>query len=246
MLHRKQTLAGAFLENNNLTWEMAHSNITFCTEFSEFVTLTMKLDSVTVCGSTSEETEPSDETWSIALGYVYFVLTAVMSTLSICGCIVIFVTYAAYEDLHTRGRRILVFLSIADMLTASGNLMGVIWSLQKDALPLAWCTAHSALTSFSSICSYLWNDCMALFLFVTLVRNRHSLARKLMWVFHICCWTIPGKNFNINPFRRPACFFLGGVKDHYLKPHVLWYGMESLVSLLISSLHLVCQTNFYI
>ena len=132
------------------------------------------------------------------LGDAYFVLTAIMSCLSLIGCLIIIMTYLAFHDLHTKGRQLLAYLTFADMLTAAGNIMGIAWAMGSLAANSklysgALCKAHAALTAFSSISSFLWNVCIAVFLYITLVRTKHHKAGKLVKAFHAICWIVPGK-----------------------------------------------------
>jgi len=62
-----------------------------------------------------------------ALSYVYVLLTTVTSILSIVGCVLLIVADIAFRDLRSAGRRLLTWLSLADCLTAIGNLLGVTW-----------------------------------------------------------------------------------------------------------------------
>ena len=130
----------------------------------------------------------------VIFGNVYAFLTAIMSSLSILGCSVIFFTYAAYKDLRTPGRRLLVNLCVSDMLTATGNIMGIIWSLHQKSLRSPGCILHSSLTSFSSIASFLWNDCMAVFLYVCLVHGEPGRAARYAFIMGWFAWCIPGES----------------------------------------------------
>ena len=62
-----------------------------------------------------------------ALSYVYVLLTTVTSFLSIVGSVLLIVADVAFHDLRSAGRRLLTWLSVADCLTAIGNLLGVTW-----------------------------------------------------------------------------------------------------------------------
>ena len=134
---------------------------------------------------------------------VYFYLTAMMSVLSMIGCVIIILTYWLFPDLRTSGRQLLVYLSVADFLTALGNLIGIIWyalmrykmltESQSDAL----CQSHSGLTIFSSISSFFWTVCIAIHLDVCIVRRNSYFATRLVCPFHFMCWVVPGR-FLIN------------------------------------------------
>jgi len=62
-----------------------------------------------------------------ALGYVYVLLTTLMSMLSIIGCVLLVMSDVLFRELRSPGRRLLTWLSVADCLTAVGNLLGVTW-----------------------------------------------------------------------------------------------------------------------
>ena len=133
---------------------------------------------------------------SLTMSYVYVIFTGVMSALSMLGCIVIFMTYAHFKDLRMTSRRLLVCLSMADFVTALGNFMGVMWVLFRYSSlegNMAYCKAHSGMTVFSSISSYLWSICIALYLYVALVKGKAELAETLSKLFHGVCWPIPGE-----------------------------------------------------
>ena len=85
-------------------------------------------DSVTVTSPPSADvTSPASDDVNTALSYVYVLLTTVTSILSIIGCALLIVADVAFRDLRSAGRRLLTWLSVADCLTAIGNLLGVTW-----------------------------------------------------------------------------------------------------------------------
>ena len=127
---------------------------------------------------------------------LYVVLTGIFSCLSMIGTLIIIITYISYPDLRSRGRHFLVFLSVVDFLTAFGNMLGVIWTTDPKSFSDAYCKAHPAITTFSSVSSNLWNLCIAFFLYVTLVRGLQHVTNQLRIGFHVICWTIPSK-FNV-------------------------------------------------
>ena len=72
-------------------------------------------------------TSPAADDVNVTLGYVYVMLTTMTSTLSMFGCALLVAADAAFRDLRSSGRRLLTWLSVADCLTAIGNLLGVTW-----------------------------------------------------------------------------------------------------------------------
>ena len=131
------------------------------------------------------------------LANIYFYLTVIMSTLSLIGCFVIFGVYLRFKELRVTGLRLLVYLSIADSLTALGNVAGIIWYLQKDGMSensaKIFCEAHATLTFFSSVSSFLWTVAIAVHLYACIVKMNAPFADKCEPIFHLVCWLVPGK-----------------------------------------------------
>ena len=136
------------------------------------------------------------------LGNMYFYLTAVTSILSIIGSLIIIACYVAFKDMRTVGRKLLVYLSVADFLTAFGNFLGIMWYYSRDGMSesgVKWfCEFHAALTFFSSISSFLWTVAIALHLYICVVKKDAHTADKLVPGFHVVCWVIPGKCKSLN------------------------------------------------
>ena len=133
----------------------------------------------------------------LIIGYSYFVLTAITSVLSMFGSVIILLTYLLSLDLRSPGRTLLVWLSIADFLTAVGNLNGIIWYIIKEDLEPKvsdiLCNFHASLTIFSSISAFLWTVAIGIHLYISIVKSNTNLANKLVWIFHIICWLVPCK-----------------------------------------------------
>lgn len=134
---------------------------------------------------------------SDGLDWPYIILTAIVSSLSIFGGLGITFIYVLYKDLRTPGRRLLVYLSLMDALTAFGNILGVIWLIHRDSpvihKSMAYCKIQSGMTIYSSISSFSWTVVMGLCLVFSIVRSSPSFASKYMKLFHIISWLLPGK-----------------------------------------------------
>lgn len=138
------------------------------------------------------------------------VLTGVTSCASIIGaCFLFFCHYARYR----RGmplcevRQYLLCLTFADMINASGQLMGLgmyvnssdntdIKILACHKLELPGCKAQSYVTTVSSMSSFFWTTVIALHLYLTYdepheVPRWHRNCRTA--VYHIASWGIPCK-----------------------------------------------------
>ena len=80
---------------------------------------------------------------------IYLIMTGVMSCLSVIGATGTILTFLLVSDLKRKRYHLIVFLSIADGLTALGNLLGIIWVATDMSLGNGYCVLHSALTNYS-------------------------------------------------------------------------------------------------
>lgn len=111
----------------------------------------------------------------------------------------IIIIYVYFKDLRTCGRKLLVYLSLMDALTAFGNILGVVWLLCRAGTTcrsvyesMEFCRLHASLTIFSSISSFLWMVIIGVSLLKSIIWNMPSFARRYMKVFYIIAWPIPG------------------------------------------------------
>ena len=92
----------------------------------------MALPPATAAATTSTTYIVQSSNYSMStMDIVYVTVTTVSSLLSVSGCLVIIGAHVVYRMLRTTGRAMLVQLSIADMFTALGNILGVAWYLFK-------------------------------------------------------------------------------------------------------------------
>ena len=124
------------------------------------------------------------------------ITTILSSVASMIGSFLIIFTFLLWKDVRTVARAILVFLAIADFLTASGYLFGSIVFLSYGsntgvASYKYLCTAQSFITTVFPISSFLWTTHLAIYLFVTIVLHKIKLAKKLFVFFHLTAWGIP-------------------------------------------------------
>jgi len=83
-------------------------------------------------------------------------------------------------------RSLLVYLSLADLFTAVGNIT-VLYNYKGDSTV---CLIQSFITTAASICSFLWTMAVATYLYLV-ISKQHRFALKIINVFHILCWGIP-------------------------------------------------------
>ena len=128
-------------------------------------------------------------------------ISMVSSLASMVGSVLIILSFVLWKDLRTVARAILVFLAIADLMTAIGYFFGGIVYLHYEVndngtaasehMFQRLCTAQSFLTTVFPISSFLWTAHLAIYLFVAIVLRKVQVARRMILLFHIVAWGIP-------------------------------------------------------
>ncbi|XP_014897319.1 G-protein coupled receptor 157 isoform X1 [Poecilia latipinna] len=108
--------------------------------------------------------------------------------LSFLGSSLIILTHIIWTDLRTTPRRLLVFLSVTDWLSAVSYAVGV-WSVfRTDSTE---CVAQGAISTFSNTSSFFWTVSIAVYLYVFIVRSSQRVADSLVVFFHLVSWGVP-------------------------------------------------------
>lgn len=126
-------------------------------------------------------------------------LVVTCSSLSIAGCLLMLATFLLFPDLRVTSRRLLCYLSLADLLTAVFNMVGVLSSREDlehtDAAgkpsPTTLCIVQSYVNTFSSMASFFWTVAIALYLYLSLARNNPLGAERSVPWLHIFSWIVP-------------------------------------------------------
>jgi len=132
-----------------------------------------------------------DSTEGFGLEAQHFLVAVIVISCicSIIGSFLIIFSYCLWEDIRSPLRSLIVYLSIADLFTATGNLTGLGNNLIQPTDPVL-CLIQSYVTTSASICSFLWTMCIALYLYLV-IRKKHVAALRAIYVFHILCWGVP-------------------------------------------------------
>lgn len=139
----------------------------------------------------------------IQLAYALKWLVGVACCVSIIGSILIIFTYFAFPELRNTLRQLLVNLSIADLLSAGANLLGLIIDfyhyLDPDIVPLSdqsnvikrVCEVQGGVTVIGTLAAITWTLSIAVYMFMFIVLKKISLANKLLPVYYIISWGYP-------------------------------------------------------
>ncbi|XP_060115044.1 G-protein coupled receptor 157 [Heteronotia binoei] len=116
------------------------------------------------------------------------VLVLLSCALSALGAALLVATHALWPELRTRPRRLLLYLSLADLLSAAAYFYGV---LQDFGGPSWDCVAQGALSTFANTSSFFWTVAIALYLYFVIVRGGGPAGPGLLWLFHAVSWGVP-------------------------------------------------------
>ena len=126
------------------------------------------------------------------------VVTLISSALSIAGGVLLLATHYRIKELvQNRVRKLLRYLTIADLLTATGYFVaGMRYAVLQTFDPSDedendfLCVAQSCITTFSSMASFFWTTIIAFHLFRLVVMRRNA---EISVAYHIMAWALPGK-----------------------------------------------------
>lgn len=134
---------------------------------------------------------------SFDIGAAPSYIAIISSLLSIFGSLLILAAYALLSDLRTGAQKIITLLAIADLVSASGYVVGSVNFLVHFKRHHgcetfnAICETQAAITSWSSICSFFWTVLLAFYFYVIMVSNKTSLAAALLPLYNVIAWGVP-------------------------------------------------------
>uniref|UniRef100_W5UER8 Putative G-protein coupled receptor 157 n=1 Tax=Ictalurus punctatus TaxID=7998 RepID=W5UER8_ICTPU len=116
------------------------------------------------------------------------VVVLLSCALSALGSVLVVSTYAKWPDLRTTPRQLLVFLSVADFLSAVSYSYGVYKVFNANT----WdCVTQGAISTFSNTSSFFWTVAIAVYLYIFIVQSSQRQADSLVLYFHLISWGIP-------------------------------------------------------
>ena len=120
--------------------------------------------------------------------------------LSIFGALLIICSYIIYKELRNSVRLMLVHLSIMDLGIATTHLLGIALypangyqnatSLYNSTSGL--CIAQAFLASYSTLGSFFWTSCIAVYLYFRVVYfSSKRLNNGILWLSHLLSYLFP-------------------------------------------------------
>jgi hypothetical protein len=123
---------------------------------------------------------------------VLTVLTQVSAALSVIGAVSIIVTFCAFKALRRRrGRQLIFYLSICDLLTAlTYSFEPYGRGRNSESFSSTLCEVQGVATIFFPVASFLWTLCISIFIFLSTPQQMKSFCVTHA-VFHAVCWVVP-------------------------------------------------------
>lgn len=133
----------------------------------------------------------------LGIGIAPSYVSIVSCTFSCLGSFLIILTFFVLKDMRTGSQKIITFLAVADLISALGYIAGsanYLHSRNKiygcDTFNKV-CTSQAAITTYSSLVSFLWTVILAFYFFLIIVFKRIQVASKLMVLYNIVAWGGP-------------------------------------------------------
>ena len=150
-----------------------------------------------------EESENGHSNFPKWLIYCVKGLVGTACCLSILGASLIIFTYIAFPQLRTTLRQILVSLSLADLLAALANLVGLCINFYRYLDPVTnqinetyvalryVCQIQGGVSVIGTLAAITWTVSMAVYMFMFIVLKQPFLANKLLPLHYVLSWGGP-------------------------------------------------------
>ncbi|XP_030078254.1 G-protein coupled receptor 157 [Microcaecilia unicolor] len=116
------------------------------------------------------------------------VIVLLSCALSFVGSSLIIFTHVLWPEFRSRPRQLLLYLSVADLLSATSYFYGVLRNFDSSS----WdCVLQGALSTFSNTSSFFWTVAVALYLYIIIVRSQQAPPDSLLCWIHLISWGIP-------------------------------------------------------
>nr|XP_022343780.1 G-protein coupled receptor 157-like [Crassostrea virginica] len=153
--------------------------------------------------SSSENMTSSDP---LSLSPFILGLSSLSCCLSIIGAMIIFATYYLVAVAKNQTRRLLLYLTIADLMTAVGNLIGIVryvlreeteYIVEREEMKYnctttdTVCVLQSVVTTFSNLASFFWTTIIMIHILMTLFTQQEWSKFANRVIYHIVAWGVP-------------------------------------------------------
>lgn len=121
-----------------------------------------------------------------------FIVTLTSCGLSLLGSLLIIITYLIWKDLQTTSRKLLLYLSLAELLSGIGIGYGTLRTfLTTQGMTGVECEIQSVVSTFATLSSLFWGVALTAYLYTTVVTVDSLSAAKALTHSLIICFGFP-------------------------------------------------------
>lgn len=153
--------------------------------------------SVLAFQSTQEDADECAPSISTSLRAVVGVTCA----LSMIGSLLIIISYCMIPGIRTKGREILVNLSLMDFVAAASNCTGIainfthyLGNSSDSTLHTTMnrlCVAQAVFAQYGTISSILWTICLSVYIYLCIMMDNKKVAFRSVVAFYVLCYGLP-------------------------------------------------------
>ena len=171
---------------------------------------------------------------TVKIYWFNLLLTGASSFMSLFGGFVIVLSYVRLRQIRNFTRTLLLYLTIADLMTATGNLVATIrygivhsshsvednWvqNCSEQASKAVYrpvCVGQSFVTTFSNMASFFWTAIIALHIWISVTfRSKKAEMTCAHIFFHVISWCVPCEYYfafemcQYSPFLAAAAYLV--------------------------------------
>lgn len=151
---------------------------------------------------------PTDPSWVLSKNQGIRAVSGISCILTICGSLLIIISYTCFRSLRTRARLILVHLAIADMGVGIANLVGISVDFDRyfyhvhtasETEPFFpnstdiqnLCETQAFFAEYCTLSSVLWTTCLAAYMYLLIIHKSQKQMNYFMWFSYLFCYGMP-------------------------------------------------------
>lgn len=155
---------------------------------------------LTLSALSSHQQNAADVDCSGSISTTLRVVVGLTCSLSMVGSLLIILSYCLIPSIRTKGREILLNLSLMDFVAAAGNCTGIAVNFSdylgndvanKSAVMNHLCTAQAVFAQYGTISSILWTVCLAVYIYLCIMITNKKIVVKSVLVFYVLCYGMP-------------------------------------------------------
>ena len=136
-------------------------------------------------------------------------VTAIVNVFSIIGACLIIVSYLFFRNVRTKGRLVLLHISLADLGISLSNFVGAVFffNRHKDESHCSFydgsnlpescrvsdglCKTQAFFAAYCTLASFFWTPTLAVYVYLLITDPSRKLSTRLVRFAYVFCWGLP-------------------------------------------------------